>query len=231
MLCSQYWCFCQRPAVHSSIVSYRSSGRATSCRQYKSAVAECWTADYVSPSSHAFTLCYWRTACSQSSGQSAHTHARTHTGRGIFGGVGPSEKHRKASVSGDVLRMSCKRGWTNCEPVSLVVVCRAHQYTQHRGRQTRVCVMHSNRPHTHAHTCLTALFRGLPRGTGTRKVKPIWISAKQETMSGSGISWAICKSAPCSRQITTPTPHHPVFYRPDALPAAQPTASKHWRPR
>jgi len=26
---------------------------------------------------------------------------------------------------------------------------------------------------------------------------------------------------------TTPTPHHSVFYRPDALPAAQPTASKH----
>jgi len=24
-----------------------------------------------------------------------------------------------------------------------------------------------------------------------------------------------------------PTPHHSVFYRPDALPAAQPTASKH----
>ena len=48
-------------------------------------------------------------------------------------------------------------------------------------------------------------------------------------MSGSGISWAICKSAPCSRQITMPVPHHSVFYRPDALPAAQPTASKHWR--
>ena len=48
-------------------------------------------------------------------------------------------------------------------------------------------------------------------------------------MSGSGISWAICKSAPCSRQITTPAPHYSVFYRPDALPAAQPTASKHWR--
>ena len=26
---------------------------------------------------------------------------------------------------------------------------------------------------------------------------------------------------------TTPAPHHSVFYRPDALPAAQPTASKH----
>ena len=48
-------------------------------------------------------------------------------------------------------------------------------------------------------------------------------------MSGSGISWAICKSAPRSRQITTPVLHHSVFYRPDALPAAQPTASKHWR--
>ena len=32
----------------------------------------------------------------------------------------------------------------------------------------------------------------------------------------SGIRWAICKSAPCSRQITTPAPHHSVFYRPDA---------------
>ena len=31
-------------------------------------------------------------------------------------------------------------------------------------------------------------------------------------MSGSGISWAICKSAHRSRQITTPA-HHSVFYR------------------
>ena len=46
-------------------------------------------------------------------------------------------------------------------------------------------------------------------------------------MSASGISWAICKSAARSRQITTPAPDHLVFYRPDALPAAQPTASKH----
>ena len=30
-------------------------------------------------------------------------------------------------------------------------------------------------------------------------------------MSGSGISWAICKSAPRSRQITTPAPHHSFF--------------------
>jgi len=30
---------------------------------------------------------------------------------------------------------------------------------------------------------------------------------------GSGISWTICKqSAPRCRQITTPTPHHSVFF-------------------
>jgi len=65
--------------------------------------------------------------------------------------------------------------------------------------------------HTHTHTCLTALFPGLPRWAGTRKVKPIWILLKQETVSGSGISWAICKSASHSRQITTPAPHHSSF--------------------
>jgi len=44
-----------------------------------------------------------------------------------------------------------------------------------------------------------------------------------------GISWTICKSAPSSRQITMPAPYHSVSYRLDALPAAQPTASMHWR--
>jgi len=48
-------------------------------------------------------------------------------------------------------------------------------------------------------------------------------------VSGNSISWAIYKSAPRSRQINMPAPHHSVFYRPDALPAAQATASKHWR--
>jgi len=47
--------------------------------------------------------------------------------------------------------------------------------------------------HTHAHT------------------HTIWILFKQETVSGSGISRAICKSAPRSRQITTSAPHHSVF--------------------
>ena len=54
------------------------------------------------------------------------------------------------------------------------------------------------------YTRLTALCPGLPRWAGTRKVKPIWILLKQETVSGSGISWAVCKCAPRSRQKTMP---------------------------
>ena len=81
----------------------------------------------------------------------------------------------------------------------------------------------------HTHTRLTALCMRLPGWAGTRKVKLIWILQNQETVSGSGVSWAICKSAPRFRQITTSAPHHSVFYRPDALPVTQPTASKHWR--
>ena len=65
--------------------------------------------------------------------------------------------------------------------------------------------------HTHNTTHLTALYPGLPGWAGTRKVTPIWILLKQETVSGSGISWAICKSAPRSSQITTPAPHRSVF--------------------
>ena len=60
--------------------------------------------------------------------------------------------------------------------------------------------------HIHTHSRLTALCPGLPGWAATRKVKPILILLKQETESGSGINWAICKSAPRSRQITTPAP-------------------------
>ena len=81
--------------------------------------------------------------------------------------------------------------------------------------------------HTHTHTRLMALFPGLPGWAGTRKVKPIWILQKQETVSGSGISWAyaslhLAPDRQPRQHLTTQ-----FFYRPNALPAAQPTASKH----
>jgi len=57
--------------------------------------------------------------------------------------------------------------------------------------------------------------------SGTTRVSRYWKGKtnldllKLETVSGSGISWAICKSAPFSRHT-----NHSVFYRLDALPAA-----------
>jgi len=81
----------------------------------------------------------------------------------------------------------------------------ADQFVYHRLSCRRRTVWHWRR---HTHTRLMALCPGLPGWAGTRKVKPIWILMKQETVSGSGsgISWGTCKSAPRSRQITKPAP-------------------------
>ena len=77
---------------------------------------------------------------------------------------------------------------------------------------------------SHTHTRLTALCPGLPGWASTRKVKPIWILLKQETVSSSGISWTICKSAPSSRQTTTPAPHRSVILQ-AGCPSCHPTNS------
>ena len=54
--------------------------------------------------------------------------------------------------------------------------------------------------------------------------------SKWHWVACSGISWAIFKSAPRPKQMTMHASTTPIsFYRPDTLPAAQPTASKHWR--
>jgi len=86
-----------------------------------------------------------------------------------------------------------------------------------------------NMTQTHTHP-FNGPFSGTTRVSRCQKGKTSLDFTEARDVSGSGISWAICKSAPRSRQIATPTPHRSVFYRPDALPAAQPTASKHWRP-
>ena len=70
-------------------------------------------------------------------------------------------------------------------------------------------------PHTHACTHYTSILRPtgprLPRWDATRTNLLSWILLKQETVSGSGISWTICESAPRPRQITMPAPHQSVF--------------------
>jgi len=75
--------------------------------------------------------------------------------------------------------------------------------------------------HQYTHTCLTALLSG-----------STWVSRYQkgktnlETVNGisGNISWAVCKSAPRSRQITTPAPQHSVFLQ-AGCPSCRPTNS------
>ena len=78
---------------------------------------------------------------------------------------------------------------------------------------------------SHSHTCLTALFPGLPGWAGTRKVKSIWIFTEA---IDSEWQWhqlghmQVCTSLQTDYHASTP----PLcFYRPDVLPAAQPTVS------
>ena len=94
-------------------------------------------------------------------------------------------------VHGGIVWPACQRFTLLCLIVRMFQVNNAHFFTR-----------------WHTHTRLTALCPGLPRWTGTRKVKPVWILLKQESVSGSGISWAVCKSAPRYRQTTTPSAPH-----------------------
>jgi len=79
------------------------------------------------------------------------------------------------------------------------------------------------RLHTHTHP-FNGPFSGTTQVSQYHKGKTNLVLLKQETVSGSGISWAICKSAPCSRQTTMPAPHHSVFLQ-AGCPFCQPTNS------
>jgi len=71
------------------------------------------------------------------------------------------------------------------------------------------CPTHTVKAHTHTQTHpFNSPLSETTRVSRYQKGKPIWISLKQETASGSAISWAICKSAPRSRQISMPAPQH-----------------------
>jgi len=60
-----------------------------------------------------------------------------------------------------------------------------------------------------------AIFSGKPGLVG-------YSGAKDDGSDGDNCSYKL--KSHCHHQQT-----HPTFYRPDALPVAQPTASKHWR--
>ena len=107
--------------------------------------------------------------------------------------------------------------WRHCSVSPHRTIRLRNPQLVHRPTATYAFYIQQNIPHCvlslrkTTHVTHTDLCPGLPRWAGTKKAKPIWILLKQETVSGSGMSWAICKSAPRSRQITTPAPHHSVF--------------------
>ena len=74
---------------------------------------------------------------------------------------------------------------------------------------------------THTHTRSTALFPGKPGSANIRNVKPIWILLKQETVSGSCISWQICTSLQTDNHTSTP----PLCFLQAGCPSCRPTNS------
>jgi len=52
------------------------------------------------------------------------------------------------------------------------------------------------------------------------------VGVKDDGSGGDNWSYKTCKAAVKSSPLTN---RHPTFYRPDVLPVAQPTVSKHWR--
>ena len=89
------------------------------------------------------------------------------------------------------------------------------------ARTEWIVFWHSVKKHTYTHTRLTALFRDYPGEPVPERLNQILL--KQETVSGSGISWAICKSASRSRQMTTPAPHYSFLQA--GCPSYHPTNS------
>ena len=77
--------------------------------------------------------------------------------------------------------------------------------------------------HTHTHN---GPFYGTTQVSRYQKGKPIWILLKQETVSSSGISWAICKTAPRSRQTTMPAPPHPAQFFTGRMPLLSPNQQR-----
>ena len=88
---------------------------------------------------------------------------------------------------------------------------------------SKVRVYSTTHTHTHTHPFNGPLSR-TTRASRYQKGEPIWILLKQETVSGSGISWAVCRSASRSREITTPAPYHSVFLQ-AGCPSCRPTNS------
>ena len=91
-----------------------------------------------------------------------------------------------------------------------------------------MCIVQQKCPQPHTQTGLTAGFSGTTQVSWYQKGKTNldFTEARDSEWQWHQLDqMQVCTSL----QTTMPAPHHSVFYRPDALPATQPTVSKHWR--
>ena len=123
-------------------------------------------------------------------------------------------------------------------PFGIIITCISYHLKiswQDGSRRLQLCVTRENQQtlflcyYYYYYVHLTAFFR-TTRVSRHQKGKRFWILLEQEMM---GWQWhqldcmqIICTSLRADNHVST-TPLS--FYRPAALPAAQPTASKHWR--
>ena len=99
------------------------------------------------------------------------------------------------------------------------------------GRSWRISTNNSPYLGTHTHTNVSRPFSRTTWVGWYQKDKPFWILLKQEMTRW---QWhqlnhmqIICTSLQTDNHASTSSLH--IFYRLNALPATQPTASKHWR--
>jgi len=108
--------------------------------------------------------------------------------------------HRSTTLTNATSISACHTSqWWQIIPATLIVCSKTSLWRSSKNcKATHTSNLTWNKINgekCYTHTRLTAFFPGLPRWAGTRKIKPIWILLKQETVSGSGISCAICKYA------------------------------------
>ena len=129
----------------------------------------------------------------------AHRHTRTEMDR--------SPKHNASNVPRDA--------WWNIKQYGRFMKMTRADNSIHSTLQQQ--------SHTHTHTPVYRPFSGTTQVSRYQKGKTN-LDFTEARVSGSGISWAICKPALRSRQITTPAPHHSVFLQ-TGCPSCRPTNS------
>jgi len=138
-----------------------------------------------------------------------------------------TERHTQRDTSTQTVLCRARVQVCACDDV----LTQSHDESLTTGVTTTYKYAHVYSPYTAAstYTRLTALCPGLPWWAGTRKVKTsgfYWSKRQWVAVASAGPYMQVCTLLQTDNHASTP----PLgFYRPDAFPAAQPTASQHWR--